>query len=917
MPAITRREFVRHSALAVAAARLTGDLTAAATSTPPTSTPPALPVALKPGVAAVHWLDRRAPGLTTGTTWGVPWPRGQHQAGTDFNLLNAAGDAVPVQSWPLAYWPDGSLKWTGHALPAHAAPTDRFELAAGPAAAPTRPLAATETTDGFEIDTGLIRIRVAKTGTVLIPLITRDGRDILRDGKLVLLRSDSPSGESKPETFHGQIESVALESHGAVRAVVKITGRHAGESGKPAWLPFIVRLYFYAGSDAIRMLHTIIYDGHPAQDAISGLGVRFAVPLRGPLHDRHVRFSGQDDGLFAEAVRGLTGLRRDPGANVKEAQLAGRATPAIDTWPKTVSARLDFVPSFADWTLFQANSDGFEIRKRTRDGFTWLSSARGARAGGLGYIGTPDGGAAFGIRNFWQSHPAQLDIRNATGDSAEITAWFWAPSADPMDLRPYHDGMGEDDYAKQVEAMEITYEDYEPGFDSPEGVARTSELYFWALAATPARDEFVRLAELVRCPPVMVAAPEYLHHCGVFGGLWSPVDRSTPARQALEDQLDWFFNFYRHQQEQRRWYGFWNYGDVMHTYDSDRHEWRYDVGGFAWDNSELSTDLWLWLYFLRTGRADVFRFAEAMTRHTGEVDVHHLGRFAPLGSRHNVLHWGCSAKQLRISNAANRRYFYYLTADERVGDLMREQVEAAHALVNIQPNRKAGGLGKPQTPDATATHARISFGTDWGSLAAAWLTEWERTGDPKLRLRLVASMTTIAHQPHGFFSGAERMDLATGAFDHSSSDRVYASHLNAVFGLVEVCAELLQLLDVPEFKQAWIDYCELYNAPAEIQKARLGEALSGLNLQQGHSRLTAFAARAMADPALARRAWAEFKAGAGGFGRHGPLEVKHLTGPAVLQPVDEAAFVSTNATAQWGLAAIQNLALVGDALPAS
>ena len=41
---------------------------------------------------------------------------------------------------------------------------------------------------------------------------------------------------------------------------------------------------------------------------------------------------------------------------------------------------------------------------------------------------------------------------------------------------------------------------------------------------------------------------------------------------------------YRSQQDQRGWYGF-NYGDVMHTYDFDRHEWRYDIGGFAWDNS--------------------------------------------------------------------------------------------------------------------------------------------------------------------------------------------------------------------------------------------------------------------------------------------------------------------------------------------
>jgi hypothetical protein len=36
--------------------------------------------------------------------------------------------------------------------------------------------------------------------------------------------------------------------------------------------------------------------------------------------------------------------------------------------------------------------------------------------------------------------------------------------------------------------------------------------------------------------------------------------------------------------------------------------------------------------------------------------------------------------------------------------------------------------------------------------------------------------------------------------------------------------------------------------------------------------------------------------------------------PEVIAPVDEAERVSTNAAAQFGLAAIQNLALVGEAI---
>ena len=108
----------------------------------------------------------------------------------------------------------------------------------------------------------------------------------------------------------------------------------------------------------------------------------------------------------------------------------------------------------------------------------------------------------------------------------------------------------------------------------------------------------------------------------------------------------------------------------MHAYDPVRHEWKYDVGGFAWDNTELGSNLWLWYSFLRTGRADIRRMAEAMGRHVGEVDVYHFGDNAGPGSRHNVSHWGCGAKEARISQAPFNRFMYYLTTDDRSGDPM-------------------------------------------------------------------------------------------------------------------------------------------------------------------------------------------------------------------------------------------------------
>jgi len=940
---LTRREFVRHAALVAAASPILGKASNAAEEAASADSEH-LAVAQEPSpfaplpsdCAPVRWLDGVPPRECVGTTWGLAWPKGVHSRDAVFQMHRRSsgeqyasefGESVPVQTWPIAYWPDGTLKWTAHAIGGAAPLATDYVIGPGVSAALPQALVASESEKAIVIDTGVIRATVARSGPVLIEKIERAGSGavVVSGGRLVCLRQDSSDAVASalPEMFQGEIERASLEQAGPVRAVVKLEGRHRAESGGRQWLPFIVRFYFYAGSEAVRGMHTIVYDGDEQVDFIRGLGLRFEVPLRGPLYDRHLRFSGATgDGIFGEAVQGITGLRRDPGASVRAAQVAGVAAPPLSEWSDRVASRLQYVPTFSDWTLSQLSCDGFEIRKRTRAGYTWLSAARGSRAGGLGYVGTPEGGAAFGLRNFWQSYPAQLDIRGATGEHAEVTVWLWAPEAAPMDMCPYHDGLGQDTYEKQYNGgLDVTYEDWEPGFDSPQGVARTSEVFLWALAETPSRERLAAMARVTREPPQLVTTPEHLARCAVFGGMWAPADHQpSRARAKIEARLDWYFDFYRKEQEVRRWYGFWNYGDVMHTYDADRHEWRYDVGGFAWDNSELSTDIWLWLYYLRTGRADVFRFAEAMTRHTGEVDVHHLGRFAPLGSRHNVLHWGCSAKQLRISTAANRRYYYYLIGgDERTGDLMREQLDAARTLQQVPPGRKLavahdeGDLERPE-PDAEYK-VGLGFGTDWGAQAAAWLTEWERTGDLEMRDRLREGMRTIGAQPNGFFAGGGVMDLRTGAFDSESERRVSFSHLSAAFGLPEVCAELIQLIEVPEFRRAWLDYCELYNASFAEQEARLGASYKNRNLQQGHARLTAYAAYMTGSARLAIRAWEEFYAGEGGIRRRERLLAEQIKGPDVLRAVDEARFISTNAVAQWGLSAIQCLALTPSDLP--
>src|SRR5687768_10065962 len=211
---------------------------------------PLAPVS-NPGKGAwVRWLDDRAPATAQGVTWGTPWPRGKLKTPRDLALRDAGGTVSALQSWPLAYWPDGSLKWTGHALAPSAEIGDGpFEVvAARNAKSAAGAISVRETESAFEIDTGTFVCHLPRRGTAVIASIQRDGREQLRDGKLILLRQDragSGDGVVTTESFESTVENVTLENKGAARAVVKIEGKHAG-AGR-SWLPFTLRFYFYAG----------------------------------------------------------------------------------------------------------------------------------------------------------------------------------------------------------------------------------------------------------------------------------------------------------------------------------------------------------------------------------------------------------------------------------------------------------------------------------------------------------------------------------------------------------------------------------------------------------------------------------------------------------------------------------------------
>jgi hypothetical protein len=872
------------------------------------------------GDVSLGWLDKDPPTLAAGVSFGVPWARGAVGKSQNFALTAADGAMLPLQSWTLAYWPDGSVKWTGFATVAGPQAQGPLKLSTGAAGAPVPPGARVSTTDtAIDVDTGNLQCRIPRSGDCLIDTLRVHGRVVARQARLVCILQDGPDGgptdSPARSRYLGRVEKVIVEQSGPVRVVVKVEGKHWAQSSGRSWLPFVVRLYFYAGQDAVRMVHTIIYDGDQDRDFIHGLGLEVGVPMREEAQNRHVAFSGEGAGLWAEPVQPLVGRQ---GRFVAYPKAPEDAAKPRDVYPDQIAGRRvpnrgevsahaqDLMAQWAVWDSFklvQPNADGFTVVKRTNPQSSWLPAGAGRRASGLVFAGDVSGGLGVSIRNFWQSYPASLEVDHASTPEAEITAWLWSPDAASMDMRHYD---------TRAHGLEAAYEDVQPGLSTATGVARTSELTLFASAGTPSKGELASEAKAGETPALLVSTPDYLHATGVFG-IWGLPDRSTAYKRFLEDQADTVLTLYEKEVEQRHWYGFWTFGNVMHSYDETRHVWRYDLGGMAWDNTELATDMWLWYSYMRTGRKDVFRLAEAMARNTSETDIYHLGRFAGLGSRHNVVPWGDGAKEARISQAAFRRFYYYLTTDERIGDVMREVVNVDYKVAEVDPMREA----QPENDREKKYPARVRLGPDWFAFAGNWMTEWERTGDTKWRDKIVAGLDSVAAMPLGMRSGRNLVfgyDPATGRM-YQVSDELGDYNLATIQGGAEVVFELNGLIDNPGWMKTWLQYCRLRQAPVDVVRKDLVSGVEGADgAFAGPGRLAAYAYLQTGNPAFAKVAAVSLFGGLHGMER-GLYESRRVEGPDVLNPIDET-IVSTNTAAQSGLTVIEVLAMCGNALPA-
>jgi hypothetical protein len=288
-----------------------------------------------------------------------------------------------------------------------------------------------------------------------------------------------------------------------------------------------------------------------------------------------------------------------------------------------------------------------------------------ATPGAPGWIDVSDGtrGVAVGLRNFVEEYPKELAFDPATG---RVTSFFWSPKGGPANFAR----------SSNAPANEGAVENWATG------LAKTSEaLWFFHGASTTATD-IEQTMKLVLTPPVAHVDPAWYGKSGVYGTFAA----RSAAEPELQRSLDYKFDWMRYNQKREPWYGVFNFGDMMNTFDGTK--WS------VYGHGEPAQDFMWWLQFMRTGDAGVFDTALAFSRHLMDVDNTHwpagptfLGdtnypmdywnslkeppatKYLGVGRRHAEQHW------MHILSAhvwvQGWMASYYLAAEQRALDVAK------------------------------------------------------------------------------------------------------------------------------------------------------------------------------------------------------------------------------------------------------
>lgn len=618
------------------------------------------------------------PGYTTG---GYPFSQGELLPDQlDALRVQLADEAVPTQARPLAFWPDGSVKWallTFPINPAQSAPADTLADTPRITLRDDRALAVTITRDPSvappdgprltttALDNGAVQIvngpltaefglgrqwlrALAWRGRSLLVNDAADARlaytDYLLDPDAVT--SFEPAIGGTPDLGELNIVKLDVEENGPLRAVVRLEGM----TGNAEPTRIILRVELLAGRPELRITHSAEFlFQDPRRTFLNGMGLEL------PLSPEIFGTTGHSDSL--------TLLQTTPlhGTVLGEADHA-RATP----FPQ---------------------------------------------AGGLQVRGN-EVVVTGAIRNFAELAPKALSIDYTRN---RLRFELWPSQGAPMDVRRYsnYPHRGQLESMPPPAADDWAETDYY-GKDPFKGVSRTHEvLIAFADAATEA-ESVARIADF-QSPPLL--------HAG--WNRYATTQVVLPSATADEWPRAWeawtrLTNFWLWHRERNMWKGFWNFGDLRHRFRTHHYgyifkpedlvkrvageatgerqrdyllsgDWAFDNGSNGWSNTEGLPNLFLQHEYLRHGNRAVYFAAEALARHSRDVVTRHDGIWFGRGTRHGVQHWSGANHEERQTAVTEYRIHYFLSGDGRSRDTVEKLYDRHYSRMPVNLHASHSG----------------------------------------------------------------------------------------------------------------------------------------------------------------------------------------------------------------------------------
>ncbi|MBN1441541.1 MAG: hypothetical protein JXA90_02480, partial [Planctomycetes bacterium] len=431
-------------------------------------------------------------------TSGVPLAAGALRDHRASALFDAGGAEVPLQTEPLALWPDGSVRWLllDFQIDLAAGEKRQLKLRYGPEvrrAAVEKPVLVERRPDGkVTIETGPLRLQYdperffpqgeawLKAGSGGLEADRRITVNCSSDGVALWTEKD---GRPQPHSPIASPAEITIEQSGPVRVCIRASGRH-GPADSPMF-GYVARIHAWRGQPFIRVFYTFINDH---QD-----------DLMARIRKLELRFWVHPIGIDGARAPGETLLG---GERAREGRLL-----QVDE---------------SRYLL-----DGQPAGKRARG---WAAAA------------TEHGGMAVGLRHFWQSWPKAISC---------------IPGCVRLELCPElpqgcYDGKPLEEESKLYYALRGGQYTFKIG------VAKTHELCVNYFSGAPDAKRLETFFQATEEPLLAAADPAHVSATGALGD-FPPADPEKYAGydewlgRALEDHLAL--------RDRSREYGLLNFGD--------------------------------------------------------------------------------------------------------------------------------------------------------------------------------------------------------------------------------------------------------------------------------------------------------------------------------------------------------------------